>query len=375
MINSNNLIKLIKDGFVLMDTSSIVNYFGEFFGWDILVQGISCSVLIFSGIYIVRSILQDERNNDSKGNNQVVNFIEIISFKKILNEARNPEIDHSSAFKLPQAAVVFVTILVISLLYVIGSFSNPIADHWMDNKYSNTLFRRVLWEKKQLDCWPVLNKNDCNQWDDGAEYDYKIKLKTFDIVFSDLKILGDYHLNSSSQDALKCSQIERLHGIKTDIYYAAKHHILNEKNWRGYLSATQRLINILQVVTLASQVLLSLLIFGLMILIVKTIKRYFKRRKESSSTEDSETVGRKLGPQFKVILGALFSSYILIILTYNAWLKNEFEICYKTYGVLKVMDPCKLQQNIFKDIINHYYDNKLIEGCGKINESTGKKNG
>lgn len=361
---------------------SIFNYFGETLSWDIFTQGVFFSFILYlSGylIYITQVSNYEEEDKERKNindldteNTEKKSYLRRywINLKKSISEFPKRKIDIKHAIKtfspfvksfLRFKLILFPLVLV--LIFTIGIIVHTVADSWIDKNNHTHFGLKSYWaDDLGNDLKETQNlfnhcknedKIDFSKFNDYQGTDTGIKLIAFDKIFRNHKNICPV--------------------VKLQIYYNIKHKLLSEEQWRGYLSYSQVLINLTQGIALS--------FFFLMLLSSANLLAYIIRKKYLLSTiiflavivlyllsgAYSELriiqewiiwliigvgiLNLALYKKRKILINLSFIILAMggYCLASNSWISNEYEVCYKTYGVYKIIDN-KLNYNEIEEL-------------------------
>ncbi len=339
---------------------NIFNFFGETLSWYIFTQGLFFTFVLYLGGYLIyiSHLVNDKKNNKKNKENSTWNeYVDNIksSIKKSPEskldvkhaaESFAPFIKSFLGFKL----IIFPLILV--LIFTIGIVVYTVSDAWMDDTNTHHLGLKSYWANNYYDTFSEQQLQDtlCEERDrisvnnylDYANTDQGIKLTAFDRIFRNHKFICDKN--------------------KLQIYYNIKHQLLQSELWRGYISYSQVLINLSQGFVMAFFTLLIISIGNFIYYIIR--KKYWISSILIAIAFVLFSLSiyipslRILQPYFVLLMilialvnviiykrrKLLISLIFMVISTLGyhfssiSWLSNEYEVCYKTYGVYKATD-------------------------------------
>ncbi|WP_460472912.1 hypothetical protein [Emticicia fontis] len=245
---------------------AITSYFGEFLFWDVYVQGILASLFILIGISLWIYTLAEYFNP-----NENMDLIEYI--KKNYTGLYDLV---TVGLKLKIARYVSYFAISLTVIYNVGVYMTNFSDDFMDASNSYHLYLKKYWAD-MLD-----NKEhhiDSEKFPDLSDTDEMIKIRQFDSVFH---IPKKDTLASSTDTSINKEFLEKVFkdskgAFRKDVYYFAKHAILADKDWRGYITYSQNLINITQVASLSSFILFCMCLINFFFDFLRIIKEIFFR--------------------------------------------------------------------------------------------------
>jgi len=265
--------------------SGIQNFIGEFLLWDVFIQGIVAILVLIMGISLWVFTLSSEFNNylafdktQLDGNhisNEATNKNEEEdSFTLEIEEDKDAQELHSIfsflKLKVPglvdllkintqesTGKVIFSIVIIMSIIYTVGIFMSKISDSFMDGSNASHIYLKRLWFNPTMSDLDELSLTDTSFVETLDETDNFMKIKAFNKVFH----FSKEHLIEDNKDSI-CQKVakDNTGTLRREIYYYAKNKILGNSVWKSDIVQTQNLINISQVITLSSYLLLMMCI-------------------------------------------------------------------------------------------------------------------
>lgn len=355
---------------------SIFNYFGETLSWDIFTQGVFFSFILYLGGYLfyitqILNLEEDTKEKDSeesdKKNDKEESFIEKnwTDFKNTISKYSQNKINLKNTINIFAPFIksflrfkLILLPLTLILIFTLGIIIHTVSDSWIDESnyshfglksyWANDLASKFKGSKDLFSHCNTEDNLDFSRFNDYADTDTGIKLISFDRIYRHHKEVCPI--------------------VKLQIYYDIKHKLLANEKWRGYLSYSQVLINLTQGIALSFFFLMLLsslnLLFHLLriknplnyILVPIVVIIYFLPEVYLIKTIQSWIVWMVIGvgafnlflcdKKRKILINL---SFIILsmggyLLASSSWMSNEYEVCYKTYGVYKIIDE-KLDYN------------------------------
>ena len=242
------------------------------------------------------------------------------------------DIDNWLRTKRVTAQIIIVIISFLFITITFGVTSNRLSDKWMDIPGIFHGGLKYLW----LNPLTEAEVFEADWW--LSDTDNNIKIHEFKEILQDSlvvqNLLNRCLTESCQRDVEKCKR-----DVKLNFYYSIKHKLLEISIWNQYLTGSQILINLSQVLSFSSW----------LILITSIGTRIYLGR-ENSYKKFSELIDKKVNANFRNYAGPIKSQYdflknytkwmiIVSLICYlsssYSWLQNEEEICAKTYGAFK----------------------------------------
>lgn len=410
-----------------MEDGGIINYFGQTYGWDVFAQGIIFWSLVCFGIACLKTKVENSHQIKEIGGEwlRIVSLRFVVINRSEEKAAREIRTQIRGQYRsmgllllrfLPRTKDFVVTVILVTGIYTSGIVVSQVADKYMDKQ--NFKFYPIKETKELRRALDESSGKDSAF--EGQDLDNLLKIITFNHVFSKCECNSRHECEDKN---------EHQSNAKTNVYYAAKHLLLNDDLWSKYLTVSQISINLIQVLIMTVFVLICLLL-------LKLLQLTFVKSKTSSDQDKTSvrmtkwqsncvdlllclvllfvlftlisffwkspyylrmsktTVYTVLlllyslvvvlslkifsikkpkkiqDSHFKAVtlhFGFMFTAIILLWVLSYAWIQNERELDLKTYGVIKTFPANKLMTSELTYVRNYLYEDKGL-CCSKTKQ-------
>ncbi len=262
--------------------SGVINYFSNSLNFSLLVQGAFFTICMsFVFLYLARKTeqcIKDFSANDTEVElTQRIAIIVTDTFAFFRNNVLNANASSSSDSKIfwydqknksqksVRGAISLLSALLVAVVIVVSVFAsgilvNRVADTALDLHPSWHLGLKQIWIK--------------------SNYSYEVDSAGY-------KIIRHVNFVNETDNAIKIHYFNKIYKAakyfsdetKLEIYYGAKHKVLDNDKWANYLIVSQTLINYSQVLVLTFLVSIYVLYFVLFVNVVGVVGREVKGKR------------------------------------------------------------------------------------------------